>query len=665
MQETSFRAADAPGDFAPNRYEVIVVGAGHAGCEAALAAARMGRRTLLLTMNLDLIAQMPCNPSVGGSAKGQLVREIDALGGEMGRNTDRTYIQIRMLNLSKGPAVQALRAQADKRLYSLSMKHVLESTPHLNLKQGTVEQLLTSGDCVTGVRLDRGEVFHAPTVVITSGTFLNGRILSGEFSTPAGRAGEFPAKGLALSLRELGFTLGRLQTNTPPRVDARTIHYDLTQSQYGSDEPLYFSFQGKPQQIFALPINPVYPVGHQTAWRPQVPCYLVHTNAETHRIIRDNLHRSPIAPGTLESAGPRYCPSIEEKIVRFGHKESHQFFLEPEGWSTGEVYVQGCFTGLPFDVQLELLHTIPALADVEIMRPGYAIEYDYVPSFQLKTSLETRRVHGLFHAGQINGTSGYEEAAAQGLLAGINAALVARDEQPLELKRDQAYLGVLVDDLITKEITEPYRMLTSRAEYRLLLRQDNADLRLTPIGYRLGVVDEERYRAAEEKRRATEAEIQRLQHLILKPGPELDALLVAHGLEPLDQAVVARHLLRRPGVTYEIIERVAPPEQPLAPEVADQVTTAVQYEGYIDKQERQVERAHRLEHRRIPERFDYAGAVGLSNEARERLLAHHPQTVGQASRIQGVTPADISVLLVYLERQADPGQGERASASQA
>ncbi len=633
-------------------YEVIVIGAGHAGCEAALAAARMGRKTLLLTMNLDLIAQMPCNPSIGGPGKGHLVREIDALGGEMGRNTDRTFIQNRLLNDSKGPAVQAMRAQADKRLYSLSMKHTLESTPNLHLKQGDVEELVARGERIVGVRLGRGEAFTAKAVVISTGTFLNGRILSGSYSIPAGRAGEFPAQGLARSLREYGFTLGRLQTNTPPRVDARTIRYDLTTPQYGSDAPLYFSFAGEPDDVLALPINPVYPIAHQTSWRKQLPCYLIRTNPQTHRVIRDNLHRSPIAPGQTEAVGPRYCPSIEDKVVHFPDKDSHQFFLEPEGYATGEVYVQGCFTGLPFDVQLEILHTIPALAGVRIMRPGYAIEYDYVPSYQLKPSLETRRIHGLFHAGQINGTSGYEEAAAQGILAGINAALYVRDEAPLVLGRDQAYLGVLVDDLITKEISEPYRIMTSRAEYRLLLRQDNADLRLTPLGRRIGLASEERYRAAEAKRQATEAEIARLGRLTLRPGAELDALLAQRGLVPLQAPVSARQLLKRPGMSYEVVRTLAPTEQPLSAEVCEQVVLQLQYEGYIQKQQTQVERMRRLEERYIPEDLDYGHVLGLRNEARERLSWHRPGTVGQASRIQGVNPADIAVLLVHLEQRA-------------
>jgi tRNA uridine 5-carboxymethylaminomethyl modification enzyme len=638
-------------------YEVIVVGAGHAGCEAALAAARLGCRTLLLTLSLDHIAEMPCNPSVGGPAKAHLTREIGALGGEQARNIDRTSIQIRLLNESKGPAVHALRAQADRRLYSATMRNTLQNTPGLLLRQAVAHELLVKNDRVEGVLTADGRSYSAKTVVLTTGTFLNGRLTKGEHVWPGGRDGEKPAIAISQSLRGLGFKAERLKTDTPPRVDARTVDFAQTHVQLGSESPLYFSFVypeaglGPPESLLAQRApNPVYPVPSQIQWRPQLPCYLVRTNQRTHEVINSNLHRAPLYDGTIEADGPRYCPSIEIKVPRFPDKHSHQLFLEPEGWDTNQVYVQGAFTSLPEDVQLAMLCTIPALQEVEVLRYGYAVEYDYVPPSQISASLETKLVEGLFHAGQINGTSGYEEAAAQGLLAGINAARKVRGEPAMILGRDDAYIGVLIDDLVTKDITEPYRMMTSRAEYRLLLRQDNADLRLSPIGYDIGLVDRQRHEAVERKRRAIEAELDRLSETWLRPTVETNSQLAAWDLPLMYDGVNALQFLRRPETTYAMLQTLAPTDKGLEPDAAQQVTIEAKYAGYIEKQRLQIERMRRLEHHRIPDSFDYGRVAGMRREAQEKLSHFRPATVGQASRISGVNPADISVLLVCMAR---------------
>jgi tRNA uridine 5-carboxymethylaminomethyl modification enzyme len=641
-------------------YDVIVVGAGHAGCEAALAAARMGCKTLLFTMNLDSIALMPCNPSMGGPAKGHLLREIDALGGEASRNTDRTFIQIRMLNTGKGPAVQALRAQCDKQAYRLAMKFALEAQPNLDLKQASITHFITEmgqdgRPVMRGVITAQGWEYRAKAVVLTTGTFINGRLVVGEKTQPGGRAGEGPALVISDSLQSLGLKIGRLKTGTPPRIDARTIDFSKTIPQLGSPTPLYFSADRAAREDVLLPgrPNPIYPIPQemQTAWRPQLPCYLVHTTAETHAVIRANLHRSPLYSGLIEGIGPRYCPSIEDKVVRFAQKETHQVFLEPEGWKTGEVYVQGMNTSLPEDVQLAMLRTIPALEHVEMMRVGYAVEYDFVPSDQITLALEAKPVERLFLAGQINGTSGYEEAASQGLIAGINAALKAQGKPPFILGRHEAYIGVLLDDLVTQPMKEPYRLHTSRAEHRLLLRQDNADLRLSHYGRQLGLLDDARWEAAERKRQAIESALEGLDAVAFNANQAQEERAREVGLAPLGQRLTGRELLRRPETRYWQVAALDGRLPTLEEDVATEVELQVKYEGYVRKQERAVERVRRFEELVIPEETDYAAVPNLRTEAREKLARVRPYTLGQAGRVGGVTAADIAVLLVYLERQ--------------
>ncbi len=600
-------------------YDIIVIGAGHAGCEAAFASARMSLSTCLFTMNLDTIAQMPCNPAIGGLAKGHLVREIDALGGEMAKVTDKAGIQFRMLNMSKGPAVWSLRAQADRVLYRLSMRRVIESQENLDIKQASVERVVADDKKVKGVVTSLGIFYGARAIVVTTGTFLKGLIHIGFENFSAGRAGEFPSVGLSDSLRGLGFKMGRLKTGTPPRLDAKTIDFSKTELQYGDNPPLPFS--------------------HSTEkiTNPQLPCHITYTNSETHKIIVGSLDRSPLYSGRIKGIGPRYCPSIEDKVVRFAERERHQVFLEPEGLETKEYYANGISTSLPYDIQVKLVRTIEGLEEAEIMRPGYAIEYDFVYPTQLKHTLETKMIDGLFLAGQINGTSGYEEAAAQGLMAGINASLKLQGREPLILGRHEAYIGVLIDDLITKGTDEPYRMFTSRAEYRLLLRHDNADLRLMDKGYEIGLLDRTVYQRFLEKKMLINEELQRIKKARIKIGL-------------IDKSESLEQLLKRPEITYEFIDENSPSDKPLNPEIKKQVEIQVKYNGYIVRQVEMAEKLKKIEGKRIPEDFDYIIVNGLSKEILSKLQEVRPANLGQASRIPGVTPAAISLLMVAIER---------------
>ena len=621
-------------EYFAGEYDVVVIGAGHAGCEAALATARLGCKTAVFAINLDSIANMPCNPSIGGTAKGHLVREIDALGGEMGKNTDKTFIQSKILNSAKGPAVFSLRAQADRRRYQMEMKHIMEKQDNLDIKQSEiVELIIEDKKKVKGVKTHTGAVYNCKAIILATGTFLKGRIIIGDVNYSGGPDGLFPANMLSESLKENDIELYRFKTGTPARLNRRSIDFSKMEEQPGDERVIPFSFETEE-------LN-----------KEQISCWLTYTTEETHKVIKDNLHRSPLYCGDIKGVGPRYCPSIEDKVVRFADKDKHQVFLEPMGLDTEEMYLQGMSSSLPEDVQIRMMKTIPGLENVSVMRSAYAIEYDCIDATQLNLNLEFKKIDGLFAAGQINGSSGYEEAAAQGLMAGINAAMKIKGKEPLILDRADGYIGVLIDDLITKGTKEPYRIMTSRSEYRLLLRQDNADLRLTPLGYRVGLITEERYARFEDKRNKINAEVERLEKTVVPPSEKVNNFLKSNNSTPIKSGVKLIELLRRPELTYEEMEEIDEGRPELSRSIREQVGITVKYEGYIKRQLQQVEQFKKLETRKLPKDIDYKEVHGLRLEARQKLNQIKPESVGQASRITGVSPADISVLLVYLEQR--------------